>query len=250
MTLSTEECLAAIEAHSARLAEAGRDNLAARVRHCPDWTVADLVQHVTDVHWFWTKIATERPSGPPDTSDRPARVPDEQLVDTFLAGAERMVRELRAADQSARCWTWAPHQQDVAFITRHQVQEAAVHHWDAVDAAGGSLAIAPAVAADAVAEFLTFSVSSDADPAEPERPSLGGRFVLHAVDTDDTWLVGDGDAPGTTRFTTDPDAARDAPRLSATASDLLLWLYGRVDLETAPVPADVVGRFRALCFTD
>jgi len=250
MPLSTEDLIDAIEAHSAGLADAARDNLEARVRHCPDWTVADLVHHVTDVHWFWNKIATERPSGPPDTPDRPERVADDQLVDTFLAGAERLVATLRDADQSAACWTWAPHQQDVAFITRHQVQEAAVHHWDAVDAADEGLMLEPAIAADSIAEFLTFSVSSDADPAEPELPSLGGSFVLHATDTDDTWTVSDGTAPGTTRFSTDPDDAATAPRLSATATELLLWLYGRLDMDTAPVPADVVARFRALCFTD
>lgn len=250
MPLPTDDCIAAIEAHSAGFAEATRDNLAARVRHCPDWTVADLVHHLTQVHWLWATVAEETPDSPPDESRRPDRAPDDQLVDRFLAGAQRLADVLRRADQAAACWTWAPHQQDVAFITRHQVQEAAVHHWDAVDAAGGTLVIEPAVAADAVTEFLTFSVSSDADPAEPERPSLGGSFVLHALDTDETWAIGDGDAPGTTRFSTDPDDAHDAPRVSATASDLLLWLYGRRDLDTAPVPADVVSRFRALCFTD
>ncbi|MGZ4436714.1 MAG: maleylpyruvate isomerase N-terminal domain-containing protein, partial [Nocardioidaceae bacterium] len=198
----------------------------------------------------WATIAGERLDGPPDESRRPERSPDDHLVDTFLAGARRLADVLRDADQRAACWTWAPLQQDVAFVTRHQVQEAAVHHWDAVDATGGSLAIEPAVAADAVSEFLTFSVSTDADAAEPERPSLRGSFVLHALDTDETWTVSDGDAPGTTRFTTDSEAATVAPRFSATASDLVLWLYGRVDLDTSPVPADVLARFRGLCFTD
>jgi hypothetical protein len=40
------------------------------------------------------------------------------------------------------------------------------------------------------------------------------------------------------------------PTLEATGSDLLLWLYGRVDLDTSTVPADVLARFRALTFTD
>ena len=32
-----------------------------------------------------------------------------------------MVDVLRAADQDAVCWTWAPSQRNIAFITRHQV---------------------------------------------------------------------------------------------------------------------------------
>ena len=247
MPLSTEECVAAIEAHSAGFAEATRDNLAAQVRHCPDWTVADLVWHLSQVHWLWATIAEERPDRFPDDARRPERPADDQLVSEFEKGAERLTAVLRAADQRAACWTWAPLQQDVAFITRHQVQEAAVHHWDAVDAAGGTIAIEPAVAADSVSEFLTFSLSTDADPAEPPKPALRGAFVLHATDTDDTWTVTDGSAEGTVAFTTE-DA--EAPRISATASDLLLWLYGRADLDTAPVPADVVARFRDLAFTD
>ena len=40
MTLSTDDCIAAITAHSAGFAEAVRGNLDARVEHCPDWSVA------------------------------------------------------------------------------------------------------------------------------------------------------------------------------------------------------------------
>jgi hypothetical protein len=145
-------------------------------------------------------------------------------------------------------WTWAPAQQDVAFITRHQVQEAAVHHWDAVNASGGALAIAPDVAADSVDEFLTFSVSSADDPAEPARPSLEGSFGLRANDFPASWTVSDGGAQGTVVVS---DGIReDVPVIEATASDLLLWLYGRADIDTAPVPDVLVGRFRALTFTD
>ena len=42
----------------------------------------------------------------------------------------------------------------------------------------------------------------------------------------------------------------DGPVLEASAADLLLWLYGRVELDTSAVPAELLARFRALCFTD
>jgi hypothetical protein len=112
----------------------------------------------------------------------PARAERERLIATFRAGADRLAGVLRTADGHDPVYTWAPTQHDVAFITRHQVQEAAVHHWDAVRAAGGDLVIEVPVAVDAIEEFLTFSLSTDADPAEPARPALNGRFALRGTD--------------------------------------------------------------------
>jgi len=247
MTLSTFDCIAAITAHSAGFAEATRGNLDARVEHCPDWSVADLVSHLTEVHWFWATIVSETLDAPPDASRRPARRPDDELVDAFVAGAARLVEVLRDADQSAFCWTWAPWQQDVTFVTRHQVQEAAVHHWDAVHAAGDSLVIDPAVAADSVDEFLRFSVASEHDQDDPPAGALDGPLVLRATDTGDVWTLADSDRPGALHV---ERGAVDGPAVEGSAADLLLWLYGRVRLDTTGVPDELLARFTALTFTD
>src|SRR3954447_253034 len=191
MTLSTFDCIAAITEHSAGIAEATRPHLAAKVEHCPGWSVADLVWHLTEVHWFWGTIVEERLAAPPQDSRRPPRPADEGLVDGFVRGAARLVQVLRQADQSASCWTWARQQQDVAFITRHQVQEAAVHHWDAVNAAGDRLALWPDVGTDSVDEFLHFSVASEDDPDDPPETPLDGRRALRAADTGDGWALVD-----------------------------------------------------------
>jgi uncharacterized protein (TIGR03083 family) len=247
MTLSTFDSIASITRHSAGFAEATRGNLDARVEHCPDWSVADLVRHLSEVHWFWGTIVEERLDSPPDESRRPARVADEDLVDTFVLNAARLVEVLREADQSASCWTWAGWRQDVAFVTRHQVQEAAVHHWDAVHAAGDTLVIDPAVATDSVDEFLHFSVPAEEDPDDPPETTLDGTFTLRATDTADSWVLSDGSRPGTVHV---ERGGSSGPLLEGTASDLLLWLYGRQPLDTTGVPDDLLSRFRALCFTD
>ncbi|MEP7091158.1 MAG: maleylpyruvate isomerase family mycothiol-dependent enzyme [Nocardioidaceae bacterium] len=248
MTLSTFDCIAAITEHSAGFAEATRGDLGAGVEHCPGWSVADLVQHLTEVHWFWGTIVEGRLQSPPEESSRPPRAEDSALVDAFSAAALHLVQVLRQADQAASCWTWAGWQQDVAFVTRHQVQEAAVHHWDAVHAGGGSWTMSPIVAADAVREFLHFSVASEDDPDEPVKPPLQGTLAFRATDTGDAWTLSDGARPGTGRVTT---GVRDgAPVVEAPADHLLLWLYGRVPLDTSCVPDDLLARFRALCFTD
>lgn len=39
------------------------------------------------------------------------------------------------------------------------------------------------------------------------------------------------------------------PVLAGTASDLLLWLYQRVELDLGKVPTDLAQRLHQLCFT-
>lgn len=250
--LPTEQQLTAIAQHSAAFAEAADGHFDSTVEHCPGWTVADLVAHVTEVHWFWTTIARDRPAEPPASDDprRPKRVADPAAaLARFDTGAAKMVEVLRAADQSASCWTWAPSQQDVAFITRHQVQEIAVHHWDAAHAAGTQAAIEADVATDSVTEFLTVSVSSDTDPAPTDRDSLDGSFRLRATDSGTVWTIHAGRQPATVAFEVD-DQNNDQPEIAASAADLLLWLYDRVELDTAAVDNGVLDRFRRLRYTD
>ncbi|MGA9748648.1 MAG: maleylpyruvate isomerase family mycothiol-dependent enzyme [Nocardioides sp.] len=247
MTLSVDDCTRFISHYSSVFAEAARDNLAGDVEHCPEWDVADLVRHLTEVHWFWSTIAEHRLSGPPEESSRPARPGGEALVATFEAGAAHLVEVLAAADQSASCWTWFPDEQNVAFITRHQVQEAIVHTWDAVNAAGGSLDIDPVAAADSVDEFLTTSLVEDDDARERTFTPLDGTLVLRATDTGDTWTLTDGTVPGAVVMS--HGAAEGAPVVEATAADLLLWIYRRRDLPVGAA-AELAARFSALTSTD
>lgn len=237
----------AIAAHAAATAEVAAGILEAPVEHCHPWRVGDLLRHLVEVHWFWATIVDERLDAPPDEARRPAPPDDSQVVASFLAGAERLVEVLRDSPADAHVWTWAPGHQDIGFVRRHQVQEAAVHHWDAVHAGGGNLELPGPEAADAVDEFLTVSVSSDLDPATPPRPSLAGRFALEATDTGTGWTLADGNAEGTVRVVAGTQGS--APAVSATASNLLLWLYGRVPVVTG-VDSALLGRFRALCFTE
>ena len=248
--------LAEIAEHSAGLARAAEANLDAPVEHCPGWTVADLVWHVSDVHWFWAKIVAELPSERPEYEQRPDRPAPDELVSRFSAGAAHLVRVLGQADPGAACWTWAPTEQNVGFVIRHQVQEAAVHHWDAEHAAGREIELGTAMSADAVDEFLTFSMYTVEDPPETPLPPLDGTLVLAASDAGLEWTLADDSVPGTVKFSTGP-AGPGLPRVTGAASDLLLWLYGRVPLPVTPgssgdQPAAerLVDRLRALAFTD
>ena len=267
--LSPTDCLAAITSHSEAFAAAARGRLEADVRHCPGWTVADLVAHVIDVHWYWATIVEQRITDQPgDTLVRPERAGDDELVATFEAGARRLVRVLDAVDPRTRVWTWAPGHQDAAFVIRHQVQEIAVHHWDVADATGATgptvtitpFSITPEVAADAIDEFLEVSISSDVDPADAGAPVLAGSFGLRCTDTDTgaaegtdgpgVWRITDGATPGTMRATTEGVGATEGlPTISGRASDLLLWLYQRIEVDPSTIDLALLQRFRALTYT-
>ncbi len=235
--------LNAIATHAEGLASAAESNLDARVEHCPDWDVADLVAHITNVHWFWATIVEEKLQEPPAEERRPARAED--LLGALRANAERLVRVLGEADPATPVWTWAPDRMTAGFVLRHQVQEAAVHHWDAENAAGRALTIEALPAADAVDEFLAVSVASEAWPG---KGNLDGTFGMRTTDADGAWTITDGVTPHTLAVT--PGLRDGIPVLQASASDLLLWLYRRVELDTSAVPPDLVERFRSLTFTD
>jgi uncharacterized protein (TIGR03083 family) len=242
----TFDAISTIEEHSAALRDAAARDLAARVEHCPEWDVADLVAHITSVHWFWATLVEERLAEPPAEERRPERAPLPDLLARAAQEAEHLVRALGEADPSAPCWTWAPDQQDVGFVLRHQVQEAAVHHWDAAHATGADWQMDRHAAADAVDEFLTFSVASRHWPKEGA--SMGGPLALATSDTQDLWLVTDGEVPGT--LAVSRDAAGEAPVIVAPAADLLLWLYTRLELDTSAASPELVARFRSMTFTD
>jgi len=247
VTLSLEVYTNSIQEHSEALARLAPRAMDLPIAHCPGWSVEDLLRHLTEVHWFWATIVEQRLDTRPEEG-RPVDLPRSELIARFLLGAHHLVDVLRSANQSEHVWTWAPSQQNVAFVTRHQVQEIAVHHWDVAHALGKDLVIAGDVAADAIDEFLTFSVSSASDPAEPSRPSLDGSLSLLCTDLDEGWTVRDASVPGTVEFSVGTESG--VPTLSASSSDLLLWLYSRVPVSGDAEANALGGRFHALCFTD
>lgn len=260
--IGVADCLAAIERHTRGLAAAADGNLERRIEHCPDWSMADLVRHLTGVHAFWNRVATDLPVEQPAERPDVSTIPDAELVPALLTGMETLVATLGAADQSAACWTWGQ-EENVWFITRHQVQEAAVHHWDAVNASGATgWSMDPLMAMDAVDEFLTHSVANPRWPM-PDAAPIGGEVTICGCmsDLDEIpfWTIRDGQRSGTVGFTVAEKGA--APITAAPGASghvdpahFLLWLYRR---DPDPVLVDLPGeddsyiaRFRALTFTD
>jgi uncharacterized protein (TIGR03083 family) len=237
------EYAASVERDSNALADAASENLQADVVSCPGWNVADLVWHLREVQWFWRTVVEGRLAEPPEEASAPARPddPDELLAD-FRAGAAELVKTMQDADPAASCWTWAS-QKDIGFVIRHQAQEAAVHRWDAERAAGRESPLDPAIAADAVDEFLTYSTGWVVDGSHV----LPGPVRLEATDAGGAWtvtedaervlqLVGLGHGPPGQGHATDA-----VTTVRGTASDLLLGLYRRVGPERLSIEGDPAG---------
>jgi hypothetical protein len=104
------------------------------------------------------------------------------------------------------------------------------------------------VAADSIEEFLTFSVSNGSDPIDPPGSSLEGSLGLQCTDVDRNWTVLDGELPSTVRFV--EGIGPGTAHLAGTASDLLLWLYLRVELAGEERAAELGRRLHALSSTD
>jgi hypothetical protein len=123
----------------------------------------------------------------------------------------------------------------VRFWSRRQAHEAAVHRWDAQNAlgAGAPQAILSALAADGINEwFSVFAVGRSRRTSG--RMGLGESFHLHRTDEQGEWVV---------RFEgSDIDVRSEHARadvaVRGTASDPLLFLWGRKSPESLEVPGN------------
>jgi uncharacterized protein (TIGR03083 family) len=222
--LTTQAYLDSIQRDAEGFAAAVEGNWTAAVDKCPGWTVSDLLWHLRAVHYFWTTIVADRLTDPEGVVEIERPASDEALLDDFREGAKRLVETLGAADQNEPVWTWA-RQKDVAFITRHQVGEAAVHRWDAERAAGREHEIPAEVASDAVDEFLQLSAVNRQEGA----PAIDSPVCLVATDSGESWLVGEDSHQALWAVRNPEDITGHAATWRASASDLLLALFRRID---------------------
>jgi uncharacterized protein (TIGR03083 family) len=226
-TPAFDELLALVQDRSAALRSsvAGSPDLAVRVPSCPDWSLGDLVGHLTQVHRFWAAAvaAGPRPT-PPDVA--PADdVPPAGLLDRSAAATQELIAALQAAGPAAGCWTWwgeAGVPMTSGAVARHQVQETAVHAFDAQLATGTPQAVPAVAAIDGIAEFI--AVSHGTAGLWPYEPA---RIGLHATEGQ-SWLL-DLTASGANVINGQHETAAG---LHGPASDLLLTLHGRLPLDS------------------
>ncbi|MFD7290376.1 maleylpyruvate isomerase family mycothiol-dependent enzyme [Streptomyces sp. NPDC059863] len=151
-TPSFDELLSLIEDRSAALREAvaAASDLAIRVPSCPDWSLRDLIAHLAEVQNFWAAAVA---AGPSERPPAVAEVPVESL-----AATEALVVALRESGPESGCWAWwgaSGSPMTAGAVARRQVQEAAVHAFDAQLAVGIPRPVPSAIALDGIAEFIS-----------------------------------------------------------------------------------------------
>ncbi|KDN81121.1 maleylpyruvate isomerase N-terminal domain-containing protein [Kitasatospora cheerisanensis] len=204
----------------------------ATVPTCPDWRLPDLLAHLTVVHRFWTAAVIAGAEFVPAPPEPDGELSAAEALARSAEATSALLAALREAGPDRPCWTWwqetgAPN--DSGAIARHQVQESAVHAYDAQLAAGAPLPVPGAVALDGIDEFLTLSWGTAG--AWPHPPA---RIRLHA-DEGPSWLVeltADGAKP------LDPDTDPVSLELAAPASELLLTLHRRRPASAVRVTGD------------
>lgn len=129
-------------------------------------------------------------------------------------------------------YAFSPGHQRAGFWPRRMAHETTVHRVDAEQAAGRPVGdIEPALAVDGIDEVFSVFVPVFG----PGRSPGDGRTVhLHATDAEGEWLI---------RFdvgavTVESGHAKGDAAVRGPASELLLWLWGRIPLDEL----DVIGR--------
>ena len=118
-----------------RAAIASAPSLDVQVPTCPEWTLRDLVQHLGGVHRSWAAIVAAGPADArPDVTVPEAPRERAALLAWSAESTEQLLSALREAGPDRGCWTWwstSQSPQTCGAVARHQLQQVAVHTYDA-----------------------------------------------------------------------------------------------------------------------
>jgi uncharacterized protein (TIGR03083 family) len=188
------------------------------VPSCPEWTVGDLIYHLGWVQLFWAHNLLTRNSSEKSSLGEVEDPSDDTLAEWFRTCTATLSSALTEVGDDSPCWTWWGEPLTSGAVARHQMQEAAIHHWDVFLALGNPKALDKDVAHDGVGEFLEVHAS---EIPTSERPTV----IFRSTDTQGTWNV-----PGDIATSTE---------IRGTASDLSLLLNGRIPLTALDVEGSV-----------
>ena len=230
----------ALRREGAALLDAARAaGTGAPVASCGEWSIGDLVWHVTEVYSLFGQVVAGRLASIDDVV-RGQRPPDSELVESCRAALDALVESLEAADDSTPVWTFTS-DRTVGFVRRRMAVETAVHRWDAEVAAGARPGIDGELASAGIDEFVHHFVHRrDRDAA-----AVGGSVHVHCGDVPGEWTLRPDAATGA--WITSREHAKGDCALRGPASDLLLALWRRLPLSAVDVvgDADVASRFVA-----
>ncbi|WP_127507166.1 maleylpyruvate isomerase family mycothiol-dependent enzyme [Actinoplanes solisilvae] len=236
MTLEFDDLLRLIDERSAafRAAIGSAPSLDAQVPTCPEWTLFDLAEHLGEGRRAWAATVA---AGPADAKAAPVDVApaprEREALLAWLAESTELLQDaLREAGPDRGCWTWwggSQSPQTAGAVARHQLQQVAVHTYDAQLTAGAPQPLPEDVALDGVDEFLSTCC------AGPYRWPYEPAVVVYDAVEAPSWrlsLAADG-----VRVTRGGDERADAS-FRGTAGELVLALYGRVPATSLKIEGD------------
>ncbi|NSC21110.1 maleylpyruvate isomerase family mycothiol-dependent enzyme [Streptomyces albus subsp. chlorinus] len=244
--MQTSEFIDVLDREGRLFADAvARADPSAPVPACPDWAVRDLASHLGTVHRWATGFVREGRTEPVRPSE-PSALPDAELAPWLREGHGLLVETLRSAPQDLSCWTILPAPSPLAFWSRRQAHETAVHRVDAESALGVPLSPLDAgFAADGIDELLRGFYPRRGVPA----PFAASPRTLYVRATDvpgAAWTVHLGEPPRA-------EAAAEVPAApdcvyEGRATDLYLVLWNRLPLSAITLTGDesVAHRWREL----
>jgi uncharacterized protein (TIGR03083 family) len=222
-------------------AVAAAPSLDVQVPTCPEWTLFDLVQHLGEGRHRWAATVAAGPADEPPAVSAPAVPREREALLAWYADAMReLLGALREAGPDRGCWTWwGPSQspQTSGAVARHQLQQLAVHAYDAQVTVGVPQPLPEDVALDGVDEFLTTCCATTA--AWPHKPAV---VDYHAAEGQ-SWRVRlSADGARVARLPLGA-AAGETPEAAdvtawGTADQLVMFFYGRIPTESLRVEGD------------
>lgn len=216
-----------VKRDGARIPDVAEGRLDDPVPSCPDLNMGALLLHTATLYIFWSEAILQNRHPEIDWS-----VLSSDMLAANRDGLERFVELLADRDPDAPTWTWQEFVPGsppgtVGFWYRRAAQELAVHRWDFENAVGNPAPIDPTLAADGIDEILTVFGPAT---GQPDYPGASERFGGNG----ETTRLEPTDLPDAITFTAHPDrfevgtTAVPDVTASGTASDLLLFMWGRV----------------------
>lgn len=210
----------------------GAADLSTPVPTCPGWNLEQLLRHVgrgdrwaaqivrDKLDHFLDPRSVEGGKPPPDRDD---------AVSWLGGGAQRLVDAVEQHGLQTPVWTFLG-SRPASWWLRRRLHEMAVHRADAAIAVGAKFTLEPAVAADAITEFLERIVIQAGNDGAPLPLEADDTLHLHATDSGlgiaGEWTVAvDGD-----ELVWSHEHGKGTAALRGGATELLLAMTRRVAL--------------------
>jgi uncharacterized protein (TIGR03083 family) len=185
---------------------------------CPGWTLADLADHLGNVHaWAAHAVAARNP----DLPEVPAPRTPAELTAWYSDRAGSLLATLTATEPDAPAWAFGLEDGRAEFWWRRQTHETTIHLWDARASQGAAEAIDVGLAMDGIDEIATVLFPRQVRLRRMRPVRMPVALLPTDADVAPFVLAGDG--------TVTAAPADAAATVRAPAELLLLLLWKRLD---------------------